>query len=212
MSVSSQPILWRVKLRMTTVVVMGLRLEYTCGEQSFVWQLSQLDIDVFIEMSSHLKSPIDLLLDVPGFGNPTMVEAAALRSAALEVLAFLEANPDKLPRVYQASFEGGTFDTGGSYDTGGFSGIRLANDPDHAYALWVGLNTCRLEKRRLDGSATLQPLEVRDLRNSTVLETENLGVVRFRSRRAKTTIKPRLREVLSFLDRSSGHAIRKILG
>lgn len=80
------------------------------------------------------------------------------------------------------------------------------------YAIWAGLNECRLDKMAVRPDGTGEVVERRDLRGATELMTANCGRVRIRKRKAKTQLRKRLAEVRAFLESVPGGEVTKVLG
>jgi hypothetical protein len=154
---------------------------------------------------------------VKEFGEPKTVSLATLRTSIEQIDGLLRDHPDLLPHRYQFKFE--YFEDngfrwipfGGEFDTGAISGLRPSGD-EHVYVIRAGLNELTLTKCAIlpDGRGT--PVERRDIRGENKLLTTNCGIVRFRRRRAKSSLRRGLREIREFLATLNVPDVIKIVG
>ncbi len=75
-----------------------------------------------------------------------------------------------------------------------------------------GLNVCELQKLGIGADGNGVVVEKRDLRGQTELMTEPAGLVQFRRRAAKTTLRRALREIAAFADSVTCVELTKIVG
>jgi hypothetical protein len=76
----------------------------------------------------------------------------------------------------------------------------------------AGLDECRLEKTTRQPDGTVPYVEHRDLRNEQEIQTSNVGTVKIRKRRAKTSLRRGLAAIRSFLaNLPEGAVVTKIV-
>ena len=193
---------------------MGLDLTYDADGTRFTRRFSPADWDTIEVLTQHLPKEIAICFDVPNFGEPVRIQTAALREAAHFLDSFLAENTHLLPATYQFKLE--RFPVPGvppgGFETGGISGLRLPGDTVHFYAITSGLNVCELQKMGIAADGNGAILEKRDLRAHTELMTENAGLVKFRRRAAKPTLRRALREIAAFTDSVTCVELTKIVG
>jgi hypothetical protein len=193
---------------------MGLDLTYDADGTTFTRRFSPADWDTIDVLTKHLPKEIGICFDVPAFGEPVRIKTEALREAARSLDSFLAENAHLLPAMYQFKLE--RFPVPGvppgGFETGGISGLRLPGDTVHFYAITSGLNVCELQKMGIGADGNGAILEKRDLRAQTELMTENAGLVKFRRRAAKTSLRRSLREIAAFADTVTCMELMKIVG
>ena len=196
---------------------MGLDLTYEANGRDFNVRLSMADWQTVHKLKAHLPDAVAACFDLPDFGERAVIPLAVLRASVEQIDALLRDRPELLPHTYQMKVEymqvgDRRVPFGNRFDTGCRSGFRLPGDEQHWYAICAGTDECRLEKWAAlpDGTGTL--VEQRDLRGETELLTANAGVVRFRKRRAKTSLRKALQEVGQFLAEARGPDVTKVLG
>jgi hypothetical protein len=182
---------------------MGLDLIYKFGDASLVTRFSMADWQTIEELKSHLPDAIAAMADVPELGEETTIPLNALRDAVERVDALLRDQPELLPYTYQFKCE--NFVIRGQrikfdYSTRGMSGLQLPGDEESYYAIHAGLGECRLKKMTLRPDGTVQVVEHhQDLRNEQELYTSNVGMIKIRKRRAKTSLRGGLSSIRGFL-------------
>lgn len=146
-------------------------------------------------------------------GTPVVINADALRKAVLELASFLDQHSDMLPRTYEHKVEriDGVENMHFGFSTGGMSGIRLPGDSEHVYVIHSGLNKCTLQKIGINNEGRGYIIETRDVRKVKKIETANMGMLSIRSRRAKSELRRALKDIVEFLDRTSGDTVEKVV-
>jgi hypothetical protein len=192
---------------------MGLDLTYDADGTRFTHRFSHADWATIEALREHLPEQVGVCFDVAELGEAVQISTAALKKCAFEIDRFVSKNSQFLPATYQFKLE--RFPVpgvpAGGFETGGISGLRLPNDQDHFYMIHAGLNELRLTKMAEgpDGKGVI--VEDRDIRNEASLLTESAGLVRFRRRAAKTTLRLALREISKFAENVASPKLMKMV-
>jgi hypothetical protein len=202
----------------TVVTLMGLDLVYRTPERKLVTRFSLVDAQTIEQLREHVPKAIALAFDVSEFGVEEPVSLPALREAVEQVDELVSIHPELLPYSYQfrveyIEAEGRRIDVSGmGFNSRGLGGIRLPDDDVNYYALSVGVNECRLDKLVPQEDGTGLRTGQIDLRGRTQLQTANCGVIIFRKRRAKSSLRRILKEIRGFLSDIHAIAIAKMVG
>ena len=182
---------------------MGLDLLYKCDISEFAIRFSMADWATLEQLETHLPEEVATMVDVPDFGEAVCVPLRTLSAAIEKIDRFLRDQPSLLPYTYVFKCEyisvGEERIVIDQFSSGGQSGFRLPGDDEHWYAIWAGLDECRLEKIAAQPDGTGQVVEERDLRSERELQTANSGLVQIRRRRAKTSLRKGLARIRAFL-------------
>jgi hypothetical protein len=198
---------------------MGLDMVYRCVDRKFSIRFSRADWDTLSRVGKHLPDAVGVLFDVPDFGVKVPVPLTQLRAALDAIDDFLRDRGDILPYTYEFKCEYipvGLPEDGNrwapeEFSTGGQSGFRLPGDNEHFYALWAGLDECRLQKMATGTDGKGYTVEVRDMRGVEEFQTANCGRVKIRRRREKSDLREGLAEIRAFLTSVDGPEVIKML-
>lgn len=194
---------------------MGLDLLYKSDTYELATRFALADWHTLEEVRKHLPDMIAVAFDTPDFGEPVTIPLAELQNAIRQLEEFLAQKPELLPYTYQMKYE--YFDDGkyrhkfGRFTTGGTSGFHVPGDDKHC-ALWAGLNKLTLEKMSIGEDGKGYVVEVIDLRNEKELLTVEMGLVKFRKRKAKTSLRQGLSKIREFLEQLDSNHVIKIVG
>ncbi len=194
---------------------MGLDLIYKCDDRSLVIRFSTADWQTIDQLKSHLPDAIATIADESDLGQEATVPLSALRDAIDRIESLLRDRPELLPYTYEFKCEsfvvnGQRIET--NFSTGGMSGLRLPGDEENWYSIQAGLDECRLDKMALQSDGTVRVVEQRDLRDEREVQTSNLGPIRIRKRRTKSSLRRGFAEIREFLaDLQEGAAIMRVV-
>jgi hypothetical protein len=198
---------------------MGLDLLYLCGDREFSIRFSIADWETIEELRCHVPDAVAVMVDVPNLGEEVTVPLDALRQAVEEIDSLLRDRPELLPYTYQfkceyirvGPAEHHQYIRKDRFDTGGLSGFRLPGDDEHRYAIFAGLNKLELTKMAVQPDGTGKIVEVRDIRGLRELQTADHGLMQFRRRRAKSSLRRGLGEIREFLSSVGGPDVVKVV-
>jgi hypothetical protein len=181
----------------------GLDLIYKSDGREFDIRFSMADWETIDRMRPHLPDAIAAMADVPDFGEEVRLPLGELRDAIEQIDRFLRDRPEVLPYTYEFKTEyivvGDQRIEFDEFSTGGQSGFRLRGDEEHWYAIWAGLDECRLDKMAVQPDGTGKVVEQRDLRGESELQTANCGRVQIRKRRTKSSLRKGLAMIRKYL-------------
>lgn len=142
--------------------------------------------------------------------RPRSVPGGALLEEVTAIASEIERDADLLFHAYAHSerstdVDGNVFHSSGS---GTSSGHRLADDPDHYYAIRTGVGVCDLEKWGVDSNGRGVRLETVDCRRLKAIETVDAGTVVIKRRKIKANLGPSFGDLQKFLERQTAAAVQ----
>jgi hypothetical protein len=188
---------------------MGLDLSFTVENDGIDIRLTQVDSDLLSILGRSWPSEVEAFAGVDDFGAARTENRVSLVQAVQTLLEKLDQEADKLPYLYEHAIIDGPY--AGISGSGMISGIQIGGDGFY-YSIEGGLGRCLLKKqgRRPDGWG--YDLEVRDIRDMTSIQTDNMGTIKISRKKKISHLKDSLIKLREFLSMHSDETVSKTLG
>ncbi|MEM0913494.1 MAG: hypothetical protein AAGK09_02680 [Planctomycetota bacterium] len=192
---------------------MGLDLCYRAGDRQVAVKFSMADWEVMVQLSLDRPDLMKEILGTEELGEAVEIDRLLLLRHVVELLELIEADPSILPVRYQ--FQARMLELGGlliKYGARGLGGIRMEGDSEHAYGIMCGVNKLELTKFRVNPDGSGDEVEKRDLRGESELQTDNYGLIKFRTKRTSSRLREGLEELRAFLESVDTPHVEKLVG
>ncbi len=188
---------------------MGLNVTLRGDGREFSFKLTNVDSEFLSTLARLCPEEVAQIVSTTDFGDEVARDRSRLLQAVRTVCETVKAGGDKLPYVYEIKGQvaPGVWQGG----SGGIGGIRLEGDP-HVYTLWAGVGYCRLDKRRILEGGRGEVIETIDVTDRASLDTNNLGILQIRKRKAAIHLIDNLRKLADFLSELQSDTVIKIIG
>jgi hypothetical protein len=177
-------------------------IKFSCQANAFSITLSVVEWRIFaIALQRAIPQDGNSVQQVflwPDSLKPKLVERDVLLSELRVVQDELDKDYDRLTAIYA----GTRYDNDGnvhSSGVGAFGGLRLRRKGDSVYLLQFGIGECYLEEQGPLAQNEARLPAVIDCRDETIIESENLGIIKIRRRRINTKLSSTVHQLIDFL-------------